>query len=103
MLAKILIRRRFKDGNTPQIIKLLNDLRGLALSQQGYQSGETLMKHGSPNEMVVISTWNTMDDWYRWRENPERKNFEDMLELYQEKPTQYEEFLLGSPLQAKTP
>lgn len=98
MIAKILIKRQFKEGHTPQIVNLLNDIRSLAMSRPGYQSGETLIKSGSPLTMVVISTWNSMEEWSAWRDSPERKNFEAMLDIYQEGPTEYEEYLLGSPL-----
>ncbi len=98
MIAKIIIKRRFKGGNTPQIVSLLNEIRSLALSQPGYQSGETLIQNEHPNNMVVISTWNSLEDWNQWKENPDRKKYESMLEVYQEGPTVYDEYLLGSPL-----
>ncbi len=98
MIAKILIKRRFKPGNAPQIIALLNDIRSLAMSRPGYQSGETLIKYGFPNDMVVISTWGSLEAWQAWKNSDDRKNFEAMLEVYQEGSTEYEEYLLGSPL-----
>ena len=98
MIAKILIKRRFKDGHTPQIVALLNEMRTRALHQPGYMSGETLIKRGYPNNMVVISTWRSPEDWHRWRDSEERNTFEAMLEAYQERPTEYDEYLLGSPL-----
>ena len=98
MIAKILIKRRFKDGNAPQIVALMNKIRSIALKQPGYQSGETLIKNGYPNNMVVISTWRSLEDWHRWKDNPERAKYESMLEIYQERPTEYDEFLLGTPL-----
>ena len=98
MVAKILIKRRFKEGYTPQIVALLNDIRSLAMSRPGYQSGETLTKSGFPNDMVVISTWQSLEAWQVWKESRQRNEFEAMLEVYQEGPTEYEEYLLGSPL-----
>lgn len=98
MIAKIIIKRRFKEGHTPQIVSLLNDIRALALNQPGYQSGETLVKIGFPNDMVVISTWRSIEDWYRWRDSDARAKFEAMLEVYQKGPVEYEEYLLGTPL-----
>lgn len=100
MIAKILIKRRFKPGNTPQIVTLLNEIRSLAMTQKGYMSGETLMKSEEPDVMIVISTWKDLDSWRNWRNNEERHKFESMLEIYQEGPTQYDEYLLGSPLHA---
>jgi heme oxygenase (mycobilin-producing) len=99
MIAKILIKRRFREGNTPQIVAILNDIRRLAMSWPGYQSGETLTKNGYPNEMVVISTWRSLEEWLAWKACADRMKFEAMLEVYQEGPTEYEEYLLGSPLQ----
>jgi heme-degrading monooxygenase HmoA len=101
MIAKILIKRRFKEGHTPQIVALLNEIRARAMHQPGYMSGETLVKRGYPNNMVVISTWRSSEAWHRWRDCGERKTFEAMLEAYQERPTEYEEYLLGSPLHKK--
>lgn len=98
MVAKIIIKRRFKEGHTPQIVALLNDIRSLAMTRPGYQSGETLVRSGYPNDMVVISTWRSIEEWYAWRDSEERKNYEAMLETHQEGPTEYEEYLLGTPL-----
>jgi heme-degrading monooxygenase HmoA len=98
MIAKILIKRRFKEGNTPQIVAILNDMRRLAMSWPGYQSGETLIKNGFPNDMTVISTWRSLEEWQAWKESDDRRKFEAMLEIYQDGATRYEEYLLGSPL-----
>ena len=98
MAAKIIIKRLFKPGKTRQIVALLNELRSRAMNQTGYISGETLTKKSLANKMVVIATWQTLQDWHRWRDSDERNKFEAMLEVYQEKPTEYEEYLLGTPL-----
>lgn len=98
MIAKIIIKRRFKPGKTRQIIALLNELRSRAMKEPGYISGETLTKSGYPNNMVVIATWQSMADWEQWQQNEDRKKIDAMLEVYQERPTDYEEYLLGTPL-----
>jgi heme-degrading monooxygenase HmoA len=101
MIAKILIKRKFKDGHTPQIVALLNEIRSRAMNHPGYMSGETLVQTGHPNNLVVISTWRSQEQWQRWRDSDERNAYEMMLEAYQEGPTEYEEYLLGSPLHRK--
>lgn len=98
MIAKIIIKRRFKPGKSRQIIALLNELRARAMHQPGYISGETLSKKGFPNNLIVIGSWQSLDAWQRWRDSDERKKYENMLELLQERPTEYEEYLLGTPL-----
>lgn len=97
MVSKIIIKRRFTEGKTRQIVALLNELRARAMHQPGYISGETFSQKGYPHNMVIIGTWQSMEDWHRWRDSPERHKFEDMLELYQERPTDYEEYFLGTP------
>jgi len=101
MIAKILIKRRFKEGKNAQILALLHELRARAMNQPGYISGETLSKKGFPFNMVIVGTWQSLQDWYQWRDSAERKRLESMLELYQLRPTDYEEFLLGTPLSAE--
>jgi heme oxygenase (mycobilin-producing) len=96
MIAKIIIKRRFVKENTPQILSLLNKIRSIAMNQTGYISGETLKQIDFPENMAVISTWQSMEDWNAWKNSEERKAYEAMLEIYQTRPTQYEEYLLGT-------
>ena len=97
MVAKILIKRRFKKGKTKEIVSLLNELRSGAMSQDGYISGVTMIDHNDPQTFLVIGTWQDMNDWLAWKGNDKRKSFEKMLEIYQEAATEYEEYILGAP------
>ncbi len=45
--------------------------------------------------MLVIGTWENMESWHNWKNNNKRKEFEALLEIYQDGPTEYEEYLLG--------
>ena len=99
MTAKIIIKRQFIEGNIRKIIGLLNDLRSKLLNQPGYMSGETLVQSGHSNKLVVISTWQTLEDWHNWKESKERKKIESKLEIFQEQKTEYEEYMVGTPLQ----
>lgn len=101
MIAKIIIKRSFVKENTPQILSLLNKIRSIAMNQEGYISGETLMQHDFPENMVVVATWQSMKDWLAWKSSDERKTYEAMLEIYQTRPTEYEEYILGTGLQNK--
>ncbi|MDZ7599145.1 MAG: antibiotic biosynthesis monooxygenase family protein [Desulfobacterales bacterium] len=97
MLAKILIKRRFKKGCNKEVLALLNEFRAGAMNQPGYISGETLVDSRDPQTLVVIGTWQDMDSWHRWKENRARRTFEAMMEIYQEGPALYEEYFLGVP------
>ncbi|MDY6793419.1 MAG: antibiotic biosynthesis monooxygenase family protein [Thermodesulfobacteriota bacterium] len=98
MVAKILIRRRFKVGKKKEIFALFKKLRSAALSQPGYISGETLLEHNDPQHMLVITTWENIESWHTWINSSKRKEFDAMMEIYQDGPTEYEEYLLGASL-----
>ena len=95
MLVKIFIKRHFKEGKTKEINALLNEFRAGAMNREGYVSGETLLDPENPNKVLVIGTWQNMESWLSWKENSARKNFEAMLAIYQEGPTEYDAYLLG--------
>jgi quinol monooxygenase YgiN len=97
MLTKVLILRRFRKGSEREILALLNDLRSKAMKQPGYVSGITMTSAEDPQKMLVIGTWDSMDHWLKWKTNPERKQFEAMLEMYQEQPAEYSSYYVGSP------
>ena len=99
MLAKIMIKRKFKTAKTREVIALLTKLRSASMRQPGYISGETLTNYADQQDLCVIATWQTMEEWLKWKENPERKNVEAMLENFQSGPTAYEEYFLGTPFQ----
>jgi len=96
MNAKILIKRRFKKGKQKEIIALLRELRSGALHQSGYISGETLTSSEDPQILMVIGTWQDMENWYKWKQNNTRQTLEKMLETYQEVSTEYQEYTLGA-------
>ncbi len=95
MVAKILIRRRFKIGKKKEIFALFKKLRSAVLNQPGYISGETLLEHNDSQHMLVITTWENIESWHSWIKSSKRKGFDAMMEIYQEEPTEYEEYILG--------
>jgi len=95
MAVKILIKRRFKPGNTPKITRLIRKARFEAMGFSGYVSSETLSNYHDPNRVTVMSTWRTFEDWEAWKASPERKSNESKLEPILEDPTEYEIYNLG--------
>ncbi len=98
MIAKIIIRRKFLKGNEKQVLALLNRMRSLAMNQPAYISGETLIKLDQPHHLTVICTWQSMQAWQKWKHDRERLKLENMLAVFQEEPTEYEEYYLGSSM-----
>ena len=93
MVAKILIKRIFEGGKSPEILNLLAQLRTVAHTQPGYVSGESYHDPHNHHKWLVISTWESLEYWQRWKVNPERLKIEAMLAIYQELPTAYEEYV----------
>ena len=101
MTVKVLIKRRFKDGKAREVFTLLNKLRSEAMEQAGYITGESLIGHEDPQKLLVISTWQSIENWLKWKEDPGRKANEARLEQYLEGQTEYEAFVLGTYVSRK--
>jgi len=97
MLTKVLIKRRFRKESEREILHLLNQLRAKAMGMAGYVSGITMISAEDPQTMLVIGTWEKLDHWLQWKDSAERKQFEAMLEVYQDQPAEYEVYFVGSP------
>jgi len=89
MAVKILITRSIGQEVAPAIRPLIIELRAHAMKQTGYISGETLKCIDRPGEYLVISTWESVDDWNKWLNSQERKILEDKIDIITGKPTEY--------------
>jgi len=96
MVVKVLIKRKIKEGRARGVFALLNKFRFDAMKQKGYISGETLFNHDEPHEILVISVWQSMENWLKWKNNPERQANERQLENFLEGQTQYRAYVLGT-------
>jgi heme-degrading monooxygenase HmoA len=95
MAIKVMIKRHVKEGQDLNAFELLNKFRRQAMSQPGYISGETLVNHYDNRTLLVVSTWQGIDDWIRWQESDQRVSIEEELKVMLEEPTRYEIYDLG--------
>lgn len=72
MAVKIFILRKVKPEKEADLKPYLIKLRSLAMTQPAYISGETLVNYDNPGDYLVISSWQTVEDWNRWLENEAR-------------------------------
>ena len=72
-MVKVLAERSIKGRNVKEIVRLLRQLRVRAMQQPGYISGETLHAVDDPNAYLVISIWESLEDWQKWEKHPERQ------------------------------
>jgi len=89
MAVKILIKRSIGQEVTPVVRPLIVELRAHAMRQHGYISGETLKCIDKPGEYLVISTWDSLDDWNRWLNSQERKMLEKKIDSITGRTTEY--------------
>ncbi len=73
MAVRIIIDRKVKKGKESDFSKMLRELRSKAIPSKGYISGETLRAQGDPQNYVVITTWQSIEEWKAWERTPERK------------------------------
>lgn len=95
MAVKIIIKRNVPKDKEANLLPLLIQLRALATAQPGYISGETLRNMNSPEEYLVISTWQSAEDWEKWIGSPQRAEIQDKIDSLLGKKTTYETYLYG--------
>ena len=87
MTVKIIIDRKIRKGREAEFFDLLKDLRSKAISSRGYISGETLRALSDRHNYVVVSTWQSAEDWKNWEKNPERRKIQAKTEKLMVRPT----------------
>jgi heme-degrading monooxygenase HmoA len=91
-MVKVLLERTIKGKHVSEIVRLLRQIRVLAMQQPGYISGETLHAVDDPNHYLVISTWESLEHWQAWFHNPERQRLQGEIDRYLESPTDLKVF-----------
>jgi heme-degrading monooxygenase HmoA len=86
-MVKVLMERTIRGQQVGQIVRLLRQLRVLAMQQPGYISGETLHGVDDPNYYLVISTWESQEQWQNWFNHPERQKLSAEIDQILESPT----------------
>jgi heme-degrading monooxygenase HmoA len=94
-VVKVLIKRKIKDGKLNDASKLLIKARYNAMGQPGYISSETLSGCDDPNNVVVISMWQRIENWNQWKNGDLRAENETAFEALLVGPTEYETYNLG--------
>ena len=96
MAVKVMIKRHIKEGKAKGVFALLKKQRVKAMDQRGHLKGETLMSYQNPRCLLVISSWQSMENWLSWKESEERRANEAQLAQFLESPTEYDEYIFGT-------
>jgi heme-degrading monooxygenase HmoA len=90
MSIEVMIKRKIKQGpQAGKLVPLILQLRVLATYQPGYIAGRTLYNLENPEDCLVVSEWQSLEDWYNWMKSPQRKAIQDKIDVLSGEQTGY--------------
>jgi heme-degrading monooxygenase HmoA len=92
MPVHVVIKRKFKMNQPEKLFPLLSELNSLAKIQQGYISTETLQSTENNEDYLVISKWETEENWDTWHKRKERREIQGRIDSLIGERTFYEIF-----------
>ena len=95
MAVKIIINRKVSKEKEEELRPLLIQLRALATAQPGYISGETLRNVENSEDYLVISTWQSVDNWNAWLASKQRAEIQEKIDTLLGQKTEYSIYLYG--------
>ncbi|ACN14899.1 hypothetical protein HRM2_17970 [Desulforapulum autotrophicum HRM2] len=95
MTIKVLIKRKVQESKSKELNLLFVKLRGLAMAQKGYIGGETLKRVDTPGEYLIVSRWQSIDDWTRWLVSRERTDIQGKIDALTDAETKFEIYTNG--------
>jgi heme-degrading monooxygenase HmoA len=95
MAVKVIIKRTVPPEKGRSMIPLFRQMRALAMNQDGYISGETLRNLNNPDEFIVISSWQSSENWNNWLKSENRQKIQKQIDELLGGRTQYEIYHYG--------
>ncbi len=95
MAVKILITRTIPHDKARTMLGLFREMRAMATAHPGYISGETLKSLDEPDVYLVISTWQSHEDWNKWLISKERQAVQAKIDELLGGKTTYSAFHYG--------
>jgi len=90
MSIEVMIKRKIKQGpQARKLVPFILQLRALATYQPGYISGRTLYNVENPEDCLVISEWQSLDDWHSWMKSSKRNEIQKKIDELSGEPTEY--------------
>ena len=86
-MVKVLLERTIRGKHVGEVVRLMRQMRVLAMQQPGYISGETLHAVDDPNHYLVISSWESLEHWQDWFNHPDRKKLQAEVDTHLGSPT----------------
>ena len=92
MAIQVMIKRKLKIIDPEELLPLLAELHQKAKEQPGYISSTTLRSLEDPEDFVVMSTWETAEDWKTWFSSKLRRDIQGRVDSLIGERTFYEIF-----------
>ena len=90
MAVSIIIKRTVKDDEMAvQLAPLIIRLRSRATVQPGFLTDQTFSSLDFDGEHLIISTWNTLEDWNKWMHSEERMAIQRQVDVLLGEKTLY--------------
>jgi heme-degrading monooxygenase HmoA len=80
MSVTVLSKRVFKIDQKHSLVPLLKDLRNQAKKQKGFIRRGTFSSLNDPGKYIVISEWETVEDWRNWMDQPETRQTQGKID-----------------------
>jgi len=95
MAIRVIIEWKTFPGNESLLNELLVKTRTKLLGTKGYIYGETLRSLDDPSSFIVISAWNSLEDWNAWVESEGRKEALKEVDALLRAPSVHRVFICG--------
>lgn len=90
MSIHVLIKRKWQVNDSDKLFPLLHKLRTLAQNQPGFLSKQTLRNIADQESILVVSRWETLDDWNEWLQSDKRREIQASIDSLIGEKTFYE-------------
>ena len=92
MTVHVVIKRKFKMNQPEKLLPLLRELNSIARTQKGYISTDTLQSSENPDDYLVVSKWESEEDWSAWFQSKQRRDIQGDIDSLIGERTFYEIF-----------
>ncbi|MCP4338016.1 MAG: antibiotic biosynthesis monooxygenase [Desulfobulbaceae bacterium] len=92
MTVHVVIKRKLIINDPDKLNPLMKELSKRAKLQEGYISTDTLQSIDNPGEYLVISKWETEENWMSWFQSKERRDIQGKVDSLIGERTFYELF-----------
>jgi len=90
MSVHVMIKRRWQVGDPGKLFPLMRSLNEKAREQKGYLSTEILRSSEKKENFLIVSRWESMDDWQNWLASQVRRDWQAKIDSLIGEKTFYE-------------